>query len=68
MSGKKIIIAIQELSAKIDRLTERINMIEDAVVNDDRVDDILHSVKDIKEIVDGTEGKVYDLWVKKEGK
>ena len=66
MSSKEIIIAIQELSAKIDRLSERINVIEDATVNNSRIDDILHRMNEIKEIVDGTEGKVYDLWEKKD--
>lgn len=63
MSAKKhdqILEILHQLVQKIDKISERINLIEDAIVNDD-TSSIL---SDIKEIVDATEGKVYDIWKK----
>jgi hypothetical protein len=63
MSAKKhdqILELLHQLVQKIDKISERINLIEDAIVNDD-TSSIL---SDMKEIVDATEGKVYDIWKK----
>jgi hypothetical protein len=63
MSEKKhdqILLVLHQLLQKIDKISERINLIEDAIVNDD-TSSIL---SDMKEIVDATEGKVYDIWRK----
>ena len=63
MSARKhdqILEVLHQLVQKIDKISERINLIEDAIVNDD-TSSIL---SDMKEIVDSTEGKVYDIWKK----
>ena len=63
MSAKKhdqILEVLHQLVQKIDKISERINLIEDAIVNDDTSS----LLSDMKEIVDATEGKVYDIWKK----
>lgn len=63
MSAKKhdqILEVLHQLVQKMDKISERINLIEDAIVNDDTSS----LLSDIKEIVDATEGKVYDIWKK----
>ena len=56
----QILLVLHQLVQKIDKISERINLIEDAIVNDDTSS----LLSDMKEIVDGTEGKVYDIWKK----
>ena len=56
----QILEVLHQLVQKIDKISERINLIEDAIVNDDTSS----LLSDIKEIVDATEGKVYDIWKK----
>ena len=66
MSPRKhdqILEVLHQLVQKMDKISERINLIEDAIVNDDTGS----LLSDVKEIVDATEGKVYDIW-KKENK
>jgi len=63
MSARKhdqILEVLHQLTLKMDKISERINLIEDAIVNDDTSS----LLSDIKEIVDATEGKVYDIWKK----
>jgi hypothetical protein len=65
MSGRKhdqILEVLHQLILKMDKISERINLIEDAIVNDDTSS----LLSDIKEIVDATEGKVYDIWKKEQ--
>ena len=65
MSEKKhdqILEVLHQLVQKIDKISERINLIEDAIVNDDTSS----LLSDMKEIVDATEGKVYDIWKKEQ--
>ena len=57
---------ITRIHGKVFQLSEQLNLIEDSIVNDDNMNDIEHRVSEIKEIVDATEGKVYDLWIKKD--
>jgi hypothetical protein len=59
----QILEVLHQLTLKMDKISERINLIEDAIVNDDTSS----LLSDMKEIVDATEGKVYDIW-KKENK
>jgi len=56
----QILEVLHQLVQKIDKISERINLIEDAIVNDDTSS----LLSDMKEIVDATEGKVYDIWKK----
>ena len=61
MSARKhdqILEILRQLIMKMDKISERINLIEDAIVNDDTSS----LLSDVKEIVDATEGKVYDIW------
>lgn len=63
MSARKhdqILEVLHQLTLKMDKISERINLIEDAIVNDDTSS----LLSDVKEIVDATEGKVYDIWKK----
>jgi len=65
MSARKhdqILEILRQLTLKVDKISERINLIEDAIVNDDTSS----LLSDMKEIVDGTEGKVYDIWKKEQ--
>ena len=65
MSAKKhdqILEVLHQLTLKMDKISERINLIEDAIVNDDTSS----LLSDMKEIVDATEGKVYDIWKKEQ--
>jgi tetrahydromethanopterin S-methyltransferase subunit G len=64
MSNDELAHAVLELTKVIDKISQQLNMIEDAIVNDDRIENIEHRLTEIKEIVDGTEGKIFDLWVK----
>jgi len=57
---------ITRIHDKVFQLGDQLNLIEDSIVNDDNMNDIEHRVSEIKEIVDATEGKVYDLWIKKD--
>lgn len=57
---------ITRIHYKVFQLGDQLNLIEDSIVNDDNMNDIEHRVSDIKEIVDATESKVYDLWIKKD--
>ena len=57
---------ITRIHGKVFQLGDQLNLIEDSIVNDDNMNDIEHRVSEIKEIVDATEGKVYDLWIKKD--
>jgi len=56
----QILEVLHQLTLKMDKISEMINLIEDAIVNDDTSS----LLSDIKEIVDATEGKVYDIWKK----
>ena len=57
---------ITRIHDKVFQLGDQLNLIEDSIVNDDNMNDIEHRISEIKEIVDATEGKVYDLWIKKD--
>ena len=57
---------ITRIHDKVFQLGDQLNLIEDSIVNDDNMNDIEHRISEIKEIVDATEGKVYDLWIKRD--
>ena len=57
---------ITRIHDKVFQLGDQLTLIEDSIVNDDNMNDIEHRISEIKEIVDATEGKVYDLWIKKD--
>jgi hypothetical protein len=63
MSARKhdqILELLHQLVQKIDKISERINLIEDAIVNDDTSS----LLSDMKELLGATEDKVHNIWKK----